>query len=130
MKGQLSVELVVIAAVMAFILFIIYIANQNLQALWERQKQLLEAGSVANKLALAINRAAAGGNSTKIFLSTTASENIVDISVKGQFVTVRYSANGLYSVPLTTNMTQSSSVPLNTQIIIENRDNVIYIYEA
>ncbi|MCX8197109.1 MAG: hypothetical protein N3G80_02210 [Candidatus Micrarchaeota archaeon] len=131
MKAQLSVELVIIAGVMLFFLFIIYVANQFLQSSWENQKQFLEAGSLANRFALAINRAAAGGNSTKIIFSIEASQSIKNITISGRYVKIYYSASDFYPMPLVTNNTKMIGALLpNSNVIVENREGTIYIYEA
>ena len=77
-RGQVSVEIVIIAGVMLTVLFTIFYVNQHLEASWSSQKERLEAGAAADQVALAINRAAAGGNTTRIlFRNSVGQDEIV-----------------------------------------------------
>jgi len=128
-KGHLSVEIVVIAGVMMMVLFTIFYVNQHLQAAWAVQKQKLEASAAANQIAIAINRAAAGGNTTRIAFNNHVGADVVNITVYGgRSVRAYYSEGGFYSVPLVTNQTNiSGAIPLNTEIMVENKNGLVSI---
>jgi uncharacterized protein (UPF0333 family) len=129
-RGQLSVEMVIIAGVMMLMLFTIYFANQHLRAAWETQKQRLQAGAAANQLAIAINRAAAGGNSTKVFFTNRVGQDVVNVTIYGgRSVRAYFAQGGFYSVSLVTNNTNvSGPVPLNRGIIVANSNDTIRVY--
>ena len=130
-KGQISIEIVVIAGVMMAVLFTIFFVNRHLEDSWGVQKQRLEAGAAADQAALAINRAAAWGDSARILYHNAAGPDVTNISVyAGRSLRAYYREGGFYSVPLATNQTNISSVPLNRDIVVENRNGTITISEV
>ncbi len=129
-RGQLSVEMVIIAGVMMFMLLAIYMVNQHLRSAWETQKQWLEAGAAANQLAIAVNRAAAGGNSTTISFINSVGQDVTNMTIyEGRSVRAYFSQGGFYSVSLVTNRTNAQhGIPLNRGIIVVNNNDTVSIY--
>ena len=126
--GQVSLEIVATAAVMLVLLFTMLLVNQHLQAIWEVQKEQLEASAAANQLAIAINRAAAGGNSTRVLLFNSAGPDVANISTyEGKSVRAYFVQGGFYAVPIVTSDTNISAVPLNQEIAVVNANGTISV---
>ena len=126
-KGQVSVELIIITAVMASLLLLMLMVNNSLQQSWGAQKQVLEATAAANQVAIAMNRAAAGGDGTTVSFMNTVSPDITSIQIfDKRTVRAYYSEGGYASAALVTNDTNvSGSVPINRQVIVSNNGNTI-----
>ncbi|MCX8195243.1 MAG: hypothetical protein N3G22_04025 [Candidatus Micrarchaeota archaeon] len=131
MRAQLSVELVAIASIMIGLLIALFIISDGLRISWNQQRQSMEAGRVANQVALAVNRALAGGNGTTIRFFNNAPADIINVSVRGRTVRAyyeagRYSSAGMATVPVLV----GSSIPLNQEIICRNYNDTVYIEAA
>lgn len=127
-KAQLSVEMVIIAAVMVSMLLVIYMVNANLNADWEAQKQLLSASAAANQLAFAINRAFAGGNGTQIFFLNSVGQGVLNVTLYSGRSVRAYTLAGYASSPVVTNMTQVNiSIPINRPVRVYNDGEKIII---
>ncbi len=130
-KGQVSLEIVVIAGVMISVLFAVFYVDRHLGASWEVQKQRLEAGAAADQAALAINRAASWGDSARILFHNAAGPDVTNISAyAGRSLRAYYKEGGFYSVSLVTNQTSFTAVPLNRDILVENTNGTITISEV
>jgi len=129
-KGQLSVEIVIIAGVMMMVLFAVVFVNDHLRSAWELQKQKLQASAAVSQVAIAINRAAAGGNTTRIVFDNVVGSSITNMSLYGgRSLRAYYVLGGFYSVPLVTNQTSAiGGIPLNREITVENIGGTISIY--
>lgn len=127
--GQLSVEMVIIAAVMVGLLLSMFLVNENLRSGWEGQKESLEASTAANQLAIAINKAVAGGNGTAIAFSNIVGTDVTNMSVYDmRSVRAYYLSGGYYSAPLVTNNTNvTGAIPLNQGIIVRNIEGQITV---
>ena len=128
-RGQVSLEIVATAAVMLVVLFTMLLVNQHLQALWEVQKEQLEASAAANQLAIAINRAAAGGNSARILFSNDVGPDVTSITIyNGKSVRAYFRQGGFYAVAIvSSNMNVSGTVPLNQEIAVQNSNGTISV---
>ena len=126
-KGQVSVELIITTSVMAALLLLMLMVNNSLQQSWGVQKQVLEATAAANQVAIAMNRAAAGGDGTTVSFMNTVSPDVTSIQIFDKRTVRAYYAEGGYaSAALVTNDTNvSGSVPINTQVIVSNNGNTI-----
>ena len=128
-KAQLSVEMVIIAAVMIGLLLAMFLVNENLRSGWEGQKESLEASTAANQLAIAINKAVAGGNGTSITFANLVGADVTNMSIyDSRSVRAHYIAGSYSSAPLVTNNTNvTGDIPINQGIIIRNIDGKITI---
>ena len=119
--GQLSVELVIVAAVMVGLLLAMFLVNDHLSNAWEDQKQSLEAGAAANQAALAINRAVAGGNGTQISFDNSVGQDVVSVAIfDRRSVRAYYIYGGYASAPIVTNNTNITAVPINRKVAVKN----------
>lgn len=128
-RAQLSVELVIIATVMVGLLLAMYIVNDSLRTSWEDSRQMLLASSAATQAAMAINRAAAGGNGTKITFFSSASPDVASLSVFDLRSVRAYTLSGRFaSAPLVTNNTNfTAGIPLNSQVTLVNYNGQVRI---
>ena len=128
-RGQVSLEIVATAGVMLMLLFTMLLVNQHLQGIWDVQKQQLEASAAANQLAIAINRAAAGGNSTRLLFSNEVGPDITNISIyDGKAVRAYFSQGGVYSVAIvSSDVNVSGNVPLDQEIAVQNSNGTISV---
>ncbi|MFA6489276.1 MAG: hypothetical protein WCT52_01195, partial [Candidatus Micrarchaeia archaeon] len=126
-RGQVSVELVIITSVMVGLLLVMLLVNNSLQTSWNSERQILEATSAASQVALAINRAAAGGDGTTISFINTVSPDVTRMEVfDRRTVRAYYKIGGYASSALVTNSTNiSGNISLNTQLIIANTNGTI-----
>jgi|GEM_PF-1724959 len=128
-RGQISTELIMVISMMVALLLVVLLVNINLQLGWAEEKQSLEASAAANQLALAINRAAAGGSSTKISFTNTVGPDVTNVSVfDKRSVRAHYAIGGYASAGLVTNNTNiAAQVPINRQITVINTGGVITV---
>jgi hypothetical protein len=131
-RGQLTVEMVVIAAIMIGLLVGMFLVNEYLSTSWEAQKESFEASSAASGLAMAINRAAAGGDGTIITRWNRVGTDIVNMSIYDhRSVRAYYFAGSYSSAPLITNNTNvAGAIPINQMLLIKNRNGTITIEAA
>ena len=127
--GQLSVEMVVISAAMIMLLLAIYLLNNDLQLAWSEQKGSLDASNAANGLALAMNKAAAGGNGTIVAFPNLVGPEVTSMSIYNlRVVRAYHSSGGFSSAPLVTNKTNvSGSIPLNQELFVRNSEGWISV---
>ena len=126
-KGQVSVEIVIMAGIMMVVLFTVFFVNQHLEGMWAVQKQRLEASAAANQLAAAINQAAAGGNGTRVAFSNSVGPDVTNLTVYGgRSVRAYYAYGGFYSVSLVTNQTNiTGPVQLNAEVTLLNQNGTV-----
>ena len=129
--GQIAPEAVVIAGVMLFLLLAMYTVSVNLQQQWDRQRQSLQAEAAASDLAQAINTVAAEGDGTSLLYFNSAGPEVTNVSVY-QFRSLRayYKAGGFVSVALVTNQTNSSFIPLNADVWLNNTNGTVCVSGA
>jgi len=132
LRAQISVELAVIASIMVGLLLAIYIASGNLRIMWDEQRQSMEAGQVAFRVAFAINRAAAGGNGTTVKFFNSAPAGVENVTLYNGRTVRAYTLSGAYSsAGLVTNRTQASgAIPINQEIVCRNSNGTIIIEAA
>ena len=130
--GQISAELMITVSSMMFLLLAIYIVNDSLRMTWEAQKERLEASTAANQVALAINRAVAGGDGTMISFGNMVSTSISNMSISPPRAVRAETHRGMASsTPIVTNNTNISvTIPLNREIVVRNIGGVITISES
>ncbi|MFA5930497.1 MAG: hypothetical protein WC861_06455 [Candidatus Micrarchaeia archaeon] len=130
--GQISAELMITVSAMIALLLAMYIVNDSLRATWDGQKERLEASTAANQVALAINRAVAGGDGTVVTFNNMASASIANITIINQRAVLAETYRGMgSSTPIITNNTNISGlVPMNREIAVRNIGGVITISES
>ena len=124
------------------LLLVMYLVNDMLRFTWAGQREILEASTASNQVALAINRAAAGGDGTVISFNNKVSTSISKITisppraVRAETNRSTVSINGTNqsmasSTPIITNNTNiSGSIPMNREIVVRNIGGVITISES
>ncbi len=114
--------MVIIASVMVGLLLAVYLVNDSLRTTWEDSRQMLVASSAADRVALAINRAAAGGNGTKVTFFNEAEADVVSISLFDRRSVRAYAISGRYaSAPLVTNNTNiTANIPTGQAVTFIN----------
>ncbi len=129
LSGQVSVEMVIVSAIMVSLLLAMLLINSNLRASWDEQKQSLEATAAASQVAMAANRAAAGGDGTRISFVNSVGADVTRIIVfDNRAVRAYYSRGGYASIPLVTNNTNiTGNVSLNQQIAVYNIGGTVFI---
>jgi len=127
--GQISAELMVTVSAMVLLLLVMYIVNQSLQSTWNGEKQVLEASSAANQAALAINRAAAGGDGTQVRLNNYVGGSIANVTVSPPRAVTAFTWNGYSSsTPIVTNNTDiPGNITINREIVVRNTGGRITI---
>jgi len=131
-SGQISAELMVTVSSMIALLLVMYIVNDSLRFTWEGQKQRLEASTASNQVALAINRAVAGGDGTVISFNNYVGGNIANITISPPRAVRAETLQGMAeSTPIITNNTDVSGfIPINMEIVVQNTGGVITISEG
>jgi len=119
----------VTVSAMVLLLLVMYLVNQSLQQTWDGEKQVLEASSAANQVALAINRASAGGDGTQIRLNNFVGGDIANVTVSPPRAVTAYTWNGFSSsTPIVTNNTNiSGNITINREIVVRNIGGTITI---
>jgi hypothetical protein len=130
-KAQVSIELVMMAAMALGILLVIYLSNNMAASSWESEKQKIEATFAADRLALSVGRAVAGGDGTTIRYFNRVGPDIVGFSLTyNRSISVRTISNLTHSAPLvTSNITAPGGIPMNAEIAITNSNGQITIRE-
>ena len=131
-KAQISVELVVMASVMLFLLLTMFVANENLSSSWERQKQSLQASAAADRVAAAVARASAFGNGTSVSFFNGVGPDVVNMSVfEGRSIIANTVSRVSVSVTTICNETSApSGIPVNEEIVVRNSGGAIIIGAA
>ncbi len=111
------------------LLLAMFLVNENLRSGWEEQKESLEASIAANQLAIAINKAVAGGNGTAVTFANAVGADVTNMSIYDwRSVRAYYIAGGYSSAPLVTNNTNvTGAIPINQGIIIRNIEGQITV---
>ncbi|GEM_PF-2827453 len=131
-KAQIAPEAVLVAGVMLFFLLSVYIASGHLKQQNAILGQSLQASAAASQVAIAINKVAAAGNGSKIVFFNSAAKGVSNITIYGGRAVKAACKAGCYvSVPLSTNNTilSGSTIPLNSNIYVNNTEGTIYIGE-
>ena len=140
--GQISAELMITVSSMMVLLLVMYLVNDMLRFTWAGQREILEASTASNQVALAINRAVAGGDGTVISFNNKVSASISKITisppraVRAETNRSTVSINGTNqsmasSTPIITNNTNiSGSIPMNREIVVRNIGGVITVSEG
>jgi hypothetical protein len=128
-KGQISAELIVTMSAMIFLLMAIFLVNDTLEGTWAAQKETLEASTATNQVALAINRAVAGGDGTQITFNNYVGGRIANITVSPPRAVRAVTVNGLSaSTPIITNNTNiPGAIPINRDVVVRNTAGAISI---
>ncbi|MFA6214580.1 MAG: hypothetical protein WC717_04860 [Candidatus Micrarchaeia archaeon] len=128
-SGQISAELMVTVSSMVLLLLVIYIVNDSVRFTWAGQKETLEASTAANQVALAINRAAAGGDGTQVKFNNFVGDNIENITISPPRAVRAATTNGFWSsTPIITNSTNvSGTIPINQELVVRNINGVITV---
>ena len=130
--GQISVELMITVSSMVTLLLVMYIVNDSLRLTWEGQKERLEASTAANQVALAINRAVAGGDGTVVSFSNKVSASIANMSVSSSRAVRADTYRGMSSTTaiITNNTNISGLIPINKEIVVRNTGGTITVSES
>ena len=130
--GQISAELMVTVSAMMFLLLVMYLVNDSLRLTWAGQKESLEASTAANQVALAINRAVAGGDGTVISFNNMVSTSIVNITISPPRAVRAETYRGMASsTPIITNNTNVTVfIPINKGVVVRNTGGVITVTES
>jgi len=117
---------------MMILLLVMYLVNDSLRLSWAGQKETLEASTAANQVALAINRAVAGGDGTVILFTNTVSASVSNITISPPRAVHAATSGGMASsTPIITNNTNiSGRIPLNSEIVVRNIGGVITVSES
>ena len=128
-SGQISAELMVTVSSMMLLLIVIYMVNGSLQSIWDGQKGRLEASTAANQVALAINRAAAGGDGTQIKFNNYVGSNVANITISPPRAVHAETVGGMAaSAPIITNNTDiPAPIPFNHDIVVRNNGGTITV---
>ena len=127
--GQISAELMVTVSAMVLLLLVMYLVNQSLQQTWDGEKQVLEASSAANQVAIAINRAVAGGDGTQVRLNNFVGGSIANVTISPPRAVTAFTWNGYSSsTPIVTNNTNiTGNITINQEIVVGNTGGTITI---
>lgn len=130
--GQISAELMITVSSMMALLLVMYLVNDTLRFTWEGQKERLEASTAANQVALAINRAVAGGDGTVISFRNSVSTSIANVTISPPRAVRAETLRGLWSsTPIITNSTNvSGTIPIDRDIVVRNVGGVITVSES
>ena len=129
--GQISAELMITVSAMMTLLLVMYLVNDSLRLTWDSQKERLEASTAANQVALAINRAVAGGDGTVVSFNNKVSASIANMTISSRSVHADTNHGMGSSTPIVTNNTAVSGViPLNREIAVRNTGGVITVSEG
>jgi len=125
----MSVELIVTVSIMVSLLIVIFIVNDNLSYVWDRQKQRLEASNAANQVAMAINLASAGGHGTQIRFTNSVGPSVRNMTIYEKRSVQAYTRGDVsYATPIVTNNTDvPGTIPINQDILVANTNGVISI---
>jgi hypothetical protein len=129
LRGQISAELMVTVSAMMLLLIVIYLVNGTLQSIWDNQKGRLEASTAANQVALAINRAVAGGDGTQVKFNNAVGASIANITISPPRAVKAVTYGGMASsTPIITNNTNiSAPIPMNREIVVRNNRGTITV---
>ncbi len=132
LRGQVSTEVVLICAVMLFFLLAIYLSNEHMRQQTLELGRRLQASAAANQLALAVDKAASGGDGARVPLFNSVGTDVKNVTIyDGRAVRAYYRGGGYVSVPLSTNQTSSLEVvPINEEIVVRNSNGTIVIEAA
>jgi len=127
--GQISAELMITVSAMVLLLLVMSIVNGTLQSTWNGQKERLEASTAANQVALAINRAVAGGGGTQIKFNNYVGGGIMNITIAPPRAVSAVTWNNISSsTPIITNNTNiTGGILMNQEIVVRNDGGVITI---
>jgi hypothetical protein len=130
-KAQVSIELVMMAAMALGILLVIYLSNNMVSSSWENEKQRIEASFAADRMALSIGRAVAGGDGTVVRFFNRVGPDIVGFNLTyNRSISVRTVGGLRHSAPLvTSNISAPGGIPANAEITITNSNGQITIRE-
>jgi hypothetical protein len=134
-KGQISAELMITISAMVFLLLVMAIVNESLRSIWAGQQEVLEAASAANQVALAINRAVAGGDGTQIKFNNRVGIHVANVTISPpRAVRATTDGNTASSTPIITNNTNitndtilNGAIPINQEIVVRNINGVITV---
>ena len=117
---------------MMTLLLVMYLVNDSLRTTWDAQKESLEASTAANQVALAINRAVAGGDGTVVSFNNMAGTSIANMSISPPRSVRAETYQGMWSsTPIITNNTNVSGLmPMNKEIVVRNIGGIITISES
>ena len=119
--------MITVSAMMTLLL-VMYLVNDTLRLTWAGQKETLDASTASNQVALAINRAVAGGDGTVIAFNNRVSASIARMTISSRAVRADTSQGMASSTPIITNNTNvSGSIPLNREIVVRNIGGVITV---
>ena len=128
-NAQVSIELVMVATMALGILLVIYIANNMISSSWENEKQKIEASFAADRIALQVGRAVAGGDGTTVRFFNRVGNDVSGISLLyNRSISATTVSNLRYSAPLVTSDVEApGGIPLNAEIRITNSNGRISI---
>ena len=126
--GQISAELMITVSAMMTLLLVMYLVNDTLRLTWAGQKETLDASTASNQVALAINRAVAGGDGTVIAFNNRVSASIARMTISSRAVRADTGQSMASSTPIITNNTNvSGNIPLNREIVVRNIGGIITV---
>ena len=119
----------VTVSAMVLLLLVIAIVNESLRSTWAGQQEQLEASSAANQVALAINRAVAGGAGSQIKFNNHVGSHVVNITVSPPRAVRATTNNSIWSsTPIITNNTNiSGAIPINQELVVRNINGTITV---
>jgi hypothetical protein len=130
-QGQVSVELVIMVSVALALLMVAFLVNDHMASSWENQKQKLEAGFAADRLALAVGRAVSGGDGATVHFFNHVMPDVNNMSMDGNRSVSASTVSGVSSsVPLVANASAPFGIPINQEILVRNTNGTITIEVA
>lgn len=128
-KAQVSVELAMMASVTMAILLVAYLVNDSLSGAWEGQRQKLQAGFAADRLALHVGKAVSGGDGASVRFFNSVLPDVSGMELSENRSVVAYTVSGgAATAPLaTSNISAPSGIPVNSELVIRNSGGAITI---
>lgn len=128
-KAQVSVELAMMASVTMAILLVAYLVNDSLSSAWEGQRQKLQAGFAADRLAIGIGKAVSGGDGATVRFLNSVLPDVTVMEISENRSVVAYTIGGASATaPLSTsNISVPSGIPINSELVIRNSGGAITI---
>ena len=128
-KGQISAELMVTVSAMVLLLLVMSLVNESLRSTWTGQQQTLEASSAANQVALAINRAVAGGDGSQIKFNNRVGSHVANITISPPRAVRATTNNSIWSSTsiITNNTDINGTIPINQELVVRNINGTITV---
>ena len=118
----------VTVSMMVLLLLVMLIVNESLRATWVGQQEKLEASSAANQVALAINRAVAGGDGSQIKFNNRVGSHVANVTIAPPRAVLAMTQNSWSSTPIITNNTDiPGAIPINQELVVQSELHMLLI---